>query len=47
MTTVSFRLPVWLKDELTRMAERQLSNPSAMFRKALLLLLKHEEREAA
>jgi len=47
MTTVSFRVPVWLKDELKRLAERQLSDPSALFRQALLLLLKSEKDEAA
>lgn len=47
LVMVSFRIPRWLKDEISHVAERRLSDTSAMVREALLAWLKHQQEEAA
>ena len=47
LVTVSFRVPRWLYDELGAIADRRLSDRSAMFREALLAWLPGQRENAA
>ena len=47
LVTVSFKLPRWLKDEISKIAERRLSTPSTMFREALLAWVSRQRENAA
>lgn len=46
MEMVSFRVPRWLHDEVKSIADRRLSDKSAMFREALLEWLPRQKIEA-
>jgi hypothetical protein len=43
---VSFRIPLWLKAEIRRVADERLSDSSSMFREALLAWLKCQKGAA-
>ena len=47
MVVTSVKLPRWLFDELGQIAERRLSNRSAMFREALLAWLPSQKDKVA
>lgn len=47
LVTVSFRIPRWLRDEIRRIADRRLTDKSAMFREALLAWLPGQKDKVA